>query len=749
MRDAAQAVALDPSLARTQTVLGFVQLVRIDIAAARAAFEKAIALDAADPLPHLGLGLATIRTGQLAAGREELEVAASLDPAQSLLRSYLGKAYYEEKRDRLATSQFELAKRADPNDPTPYLYDAIRKRAENRPLEALADFNTSIALNNQRAVYRSSLLLDQDRATRQVDLAALVAELASEREATALASASISDDPSNDAGHRFLAQVYGRRERHEIARSSEQLQAQMLQPLSLAPIAPELAFTGLGMADERLQDGLFNSESSSMFERDRGQGSVQALAGNHGTAGARVTASRLSGPLSLSIGVLDYSTNGFRPNSDVSHKVYDAFAQYAVSPELSLQMELKQRRTREGDVVMAFDPAFFAPKDRFDIDQNGVRLGATYRPGPGSTWLAAVEDNRAVYNNRRFDPASGEPSFLEHFDDHARQYELQYQHSAERFNVIAGGGYSRVGSLTNLDFFESGVFEFPQTRHQRNAYVYSNLRPLSRLSLTLGMSRDFYVDETTRVAQWSPKLGARLQLSDAVTVRAAHFGTIKRALITQQTLEPTQVAGFNQFFDDPPATVATTNAAAVDWRLSRDLSAGAEVGRRDMSLRSGTLGTALNPAPPQRMVDSWWQFDATWIASHQAIVSIGAHGERFTYDSSFNTQAPNLLRQWKLPLTLRAFPAGRVFGEVVVTPVWQHSVHRPDSQWQGGTDGFTLVDASLGWRLPDRRGSVSIDVKNLFDRKFSYQDDDFRSTETRLSRYLPTRRVSLTLALYF
>jgi hypothetical protein len=230
-------------------------------------------------------------------------------------------------------------------------------------------------------------------------------------------------------------------------------------------------------------------------------------------------------------------------------------------------------------------------------------------------------------------------------------------------------------------------------------------------------------------------------------VRAAHFGSVKRELITQQTLEPTQVAGFNQFFDDPPATVATTNAAAVDLRLSSDLSAGAEVGRRDMSLRSGIKGT--HPAPPQRMVDSWWQFDATWIASHQAIVSIGAHGERFTYDSSFNTQAPNLLRQWKLPLTLRAFPAGRVFGEVVVTPVWQHSVHRPDSQWQGGTDGFTLVDASLGWRLPDRRGSVSIDVKNLFDRKFSYQDDDFRSTETRLSRYLPTRRVSLTLALYF
>ncbi len=96
---AERAVKLNPNLARTQSVLGFANLTRIDTKAAKESFNKAIELDQADPLPRLGLGLATIREGNFAEGREEIEIAASLDPNNSFIRSYLGKAYYEEKRD--------------------------------------------------------------------------------------------------------------------------------------------------------------------------------------------------------------------------------------------------------------------------------------------------------------------------------------------------------------------------------------------------------------------------------------------------------------------------------------------------------------------------------------------------------------------------------------------------------------------------------------------------------------------------
>ena len=148
------------------TVLGFAYLAQIEIESAKQAFGKAIAYDSAAPMARLGLGLAKIRDGQLAEGRGEIEIAACLDPGNALIRSYLGKAYYEEKRDDPASLQLAAAKQLDPADPTPWFYDAIRKQSINHPVEALHDLQQSIALNDNRAVYRSRLLLDEDLASR-------------------------------------------------------------------------------------------------------------------------------------------------------------------------------------------------------------------------------------------------------------------------------------------------------------------------------------------------------------------------------------------------------------------------------------------------------------------------------------------------------------------------------------------------------------------------------------------------------
>ncbi len=53
---AKKAVALDPNLARTQMVLGFAYLMQVKTTESKAAFEKAIELDQAEPLSRLGLG---------------------------------------------------------------------------------------------------------------------------------------------------------------------------------------------------------------------------------------------------------------------------------------------------------------------------------------------------------------------------------------------------------------------------------------------------------------------------------------------------------------------------------------------------------------------------------------------------------------------------------------------------------------------------------------------------------------------
>ena len=78
------------------------------------------------------------------------------------MRSYLGKAYYELRNEGYAATELAIAKEMDPNDPTPWFYDAILKQTANRPIEALHDMQQAIELNNNRGVYRSKLLLDED-----------------------------------------------------------------------------------------------------------------------------------------------------------------------------------------------------------------------------------------------------------------------------------------------------------------------------------------------------------------------------------------------------------------------------------------------------------------------------------------------------------------------------------------------------------------------------------------------------------
>jgi len=223
LKAAQKAAALEPDLARTQTVLGYTYLTQVKTKKAKEAFGKAIALDQGDSLPRLGLGLAKIRDGNLVEGGREIEIAASLDPNNSIVRSYLGKTYYEEKRTTLDEREYAIAKELDPKDPTPWFYDAIAKQTTNRPVEALRNLQKSIELNDNRAVYRSRLLLDSDLAARSAALGRIYSDLGFQQLALVEGWKSVSTDPTNFSAHRFLADSYAVLPRHEIARVSELL----------------------------------------------------------------------------------------------------------------------------------------------------------------------------------------------------------------------------------------------------------------------------------------------------------------------------------------------------------------------------------------------------------------------------------------------------------------------------------------------------------------------------------------------
>ena len=93
-------------------------------------------------------------------------------------------------------------------DPTPWFYDAIAKQTTNRPVEALHDLQQAIELNDNRAVYRSRLLLDADLAARSASLGRIYSDLGFQQLALVEGWKSVNTDPTNFSAHRFLADSY-------------------------------------------------------------------------------------------------------------------------------------------------------------------------------------------------------------------------------------------------------------------------------------------------------------------------------------------------------------------------------------------------------------------------------------------------------------------------------------------------------------------------------------------------------------
>jgi len=345
---AQKAASLNPNLARTQSVLGFAYLAQIKTRDAKGAFEKAIRLDQGAPLPRLGLGLARIREGELKEGRREIEIAAALDPGNSLIRSYLGKAFFDEKRDEHANTQLARAKELDPMDPTPWFYDAIRKQTLNRPVEALHDLQRSIELNGNRAVYRSRLRLDEDLAARSSSLALIYSDLGFQQLALVEGWKSLNTDPSSHSAHRFLADSYAAIPRHEIARVSELLQSQLLQPVNINPVQSYLAESNLFMLEGTGPSSPSPNEYSLLFHRDRLFLHASGIAGANGISGHDIALSAVWGGISGSAGQFHYSTDGFRENNDLEQDISNAFLQANLTHRTSIQAEYRRADTEKG-----------------------------------------------------------------------------------------------------------------------------------------------------------------------------------------------------------------------------------------------------------------------------------------------------------------------------------------------------------------------------------------------------------------
>jgi hypothetical protein len=110
---------------------------------------------------------------------------------------------------------------------------------------------------------------------------------------------------------------------------------------------------------------------------------------------------------------------------------------------------------------------------------------------------------------------------------------------------------------------------------------------------------------------------------------------------------------------------------------------------------------------------------------------VSAHYEHGLYRSADASFGYESMTTERLPFEIRYFGRNGLSAGARVLFVEQHGMFQaqssgpfaPPAVAPGKTD-FSLVDAFIGYRLPNRRGLLSLNADNLLDRQFQFQDID-------------------------
>lgn len=761
--DAAQvaadlAVTEAPQAALTHRAQGFAALLRIDLAAARAAFRRTLDLDPADPVAHLGLGLTQIRSGHLDDGRVQLETAVSLDPLQSLLRTYLGKAYYDERREARAATAFDIAADLDPKDPTPWLYRAIQLRSQNRSVEAVDALDTSLKLNDYRAQFRTPATLEADAAARAAAVGQIYRDLDFDQLALVQGVRAVDEAPDDQSGHRLLADVYSGLPRHEEARVSELLQAQLLQPLTRTPVLPLQGETRLLTPETLGPSTLGLGEYGPLFERNGASAWVTLLGGSRNTWGDEVLATALYDRVAFSVGQYRLQTDGSGGVRPQTQDIQVGFIQMQLSPQTSVQAELRNTDTDEGPYL---DEYALSTHERNRT--SSARLGLTHRWSPRSVLIASLVQRRVdsdLDSSGVADPT--DPSSRSFFSAsgpaHGWSAELRQDWRFDQLVLTAGTSWLDTRTEGDLDLTlttsqEGDLIRSTQHSNLRvdnnfaSVWIYGTLRPAPWLDLTLGLSWDSLqwnerriqattlellipeigwlpfddgggpatIRSSSPIERLNPNLGLMWRPFPGTLLRVAAFRTLRGPDEMRQTIAPVQVAGFNRLFDGSIGETAWRYGIGIDQRVSDRIHIGVEGSRREVE--EPGLEISDNDSVDRRSERFLRAYAAVALSPRVALSA-----EHFYEENVLRQLIGAEDRTHRTPLTLTYFGPSGLLGSICGTYV-QQSVN-PSGSTSPERESFWNLELSLGFRLPGRRGMVVATVDNLLGRDFSYRETD-------------------------
>ena len=217
----------------------------------------------------------------------------------------------------------------------------------------------------------------------------------------------------------------------------------------------------------------------------------------------------------------------------------------------------------------------------------------------------------------------------------------------------------------------------------------------------------------------------------------------KAPLVVSQTIEPTQVAGFNQIFDDTNGTQSRRIGLGLDAHYQNKLFSGFEVSSRNLIVPTFSGNDIFFQNQKEKLYRAYLYglLHENWVAKSEV------QFEEFSRAESTLTSEPHQINTLSFPTSISYFNNLGIFSNITGTFVHQE-VDRRGTLYEG-IENFFLVDASFGYRFPNRTGIFSIEARNIFDQDFLYRNTNFITAEPINSRVVPTRTIFARFTLNF
>jgi hypothetical protein len=511
-----------------------------------------------------------------------------------------------------------------------------------------------------------------------------------------------------------------------MARDSELLQAQLLQPATLITVQPTLASLGNGLFDftHGLTPGA--GEYGRLLDSAGVHGYLDLHHAGFGTVGGSAVLSGAGERGSFSLGYFDAASDGYRDNAAQRLQVSNVFTQFAISARDAVQFEARHARRSYGFPLFTFfDENNFDPDLRLGFTADTYRAGGRIGLDADALLLGSL-----VVKHQRDEFAL--PGFTSIIDEDSTLAELRYLRPLRRGAFTAGLSWLEGDESENAFF---GAIANPAVPAQRigfaGAYAYTTVPVDNQLDLHLGLAYEDHDDSRTEREQVSPKLGAEFRVSEQTRLRFAHFRAGKRRVIAGQTIEPVTFVGFPLFYSGPADINGVDThftGLALAHRASARLSFGTEANTRRLHLGARQIGGVEDI----HMVENLASGYAYYLANDQLALSAALESEHLRGQAgtlplagAVSSNPYGLLRSstLRVPLQLRWF-LGSGFGALRLTHIRQHGdfldVGLPG--YRRGADSFWLTDFSLGRRLPRRSGSIAVDFRNAFATNFRHQE---------------------------